>query len=147
MLQDRHVFVYIQNLRRNLPLAKVSKTKQDDLSATLEVCEPLEEFFGIRLDALSGRIGREFSFVPSGTGKYLHVCGEVHPFSGTSIKSSFQLIVAVYDSEGRVIASCDVDPPIEPGRFFGFESFSAEVCIPTCLLDCVSKILIYPSPY
>ena len=128
-------------------MASGSKKNEVGLASKIEVYEPLEEHFGIRFDALCSRWGGGGVLCPGGEYKDLYVNGEVHPVTGTSISKSFQVIVAVYDSEGRVMASEDVDPTIESGKFFGFESFSAKLYIPASLQDRVSKVLVYPAPF
>jgi hypothetical protein len=122
-----------------------AENQTNDLGNLLETCEPLEEHFGIRLDALFARFSNEYVGY-MGPGIHLIVSGEVHAIKGAEIKSSFELVAAVFDSAGRVIASEQRYPAFEASKFFGFDSFSIEFAIHNNLRNSVARLLVYPAP-
>lgn len=87
-----------------------------DVTSLLERLEAFEDRLGVRLESLSAELN-----VIDDESIYLTVRGEFHPISGATLSQNIALVVAVYDSASRVVATgsqifCESD-------FFGFEVF------------------------
>lgn len=105
-----------------------------DVTNRIERLEVFEERVGVTLDSLS-------AFVEDygAGGICLRVCGEIQARNGTELLGDVDLVVAAYDSSGRIIGTEFKIYCVD--KFFGLETFNLAVQIP---LSQVSKVRVYP---
>ena len=106
-----------------------------DVTNKLERLEVFEERSGVRLDSLSAFL-KDWG---DNDNIFLTVSGELQSQVGTELQEDTYLVVAVYDSSGRIIGTDSLG--FNSKDFFGLEIFS--LCIGLAIND-VSKIRIYP---
>jgi hypothetical protein len=88
------------------------------MSIAIERLEAFEDRAGVTLEALFCSVAG-----PDDDGDFLvEVNGEMHSTSGIGLQSNIELILAVYDVHGRLIAKL-IDF-ITEDDFFGFHTFS-----------------------
>ena len=107
-----------------------------DVTQLLERLEAFEDRLGVRLESLSAQLDAD-----DDESMYLDVRGELHPKSGTELKQDMRLIVAVYDSASRVVATEGWS--FSTSDFWGFEVF--HICVKLDVKD-VTRVRIYPKP-
>jgi hypothetical protein len=103
-----------------------------DVTSRIERLEVFEERLGVTLESLS-------AFVEDDAPYYLKVYGELHTRNGTELQGSVDLVVAAYDTSGRIIGTSS--HWYSADDFFGLETFEFTVALP---LSQVSKVRIYP---
>lgn len=89
------------------------KTVSQDITSITERLEAFEDRVGLRLEGLYARFDRE--------SEQVEVTGEAHATAGMELESSVQLVVSVYDAQGRVISTSSTY--VDSDSFFGFEVF------------------------
>jgi len=107
-----------------------------DVTSKIERLEVFEERLGVRLESLSA------FFTDYGLDNFnndVNVRGELQVREGTELQQDVELVMAVYDSSGRVIATSSKS--YYAGEFFGLETFELTVEIP---MNQVAKIRVYP---
>ena len=103
-----------------------------DVSHLIERLEAFEDRLGVSLEGLYASI--------DGRHGYVTVNGELHPREGTQLNHDIEVVVSLYDSDGRVLGV--QTESIRADSFFGFEAFSrmlGPVGDPP-----IAKIRIYP---
>lgn len=103
-----------------------------DVTSKIERLEVFEERLGVMLESLS-------AFVDDVVPYFLWVRGELHTRNGTELQEDVELMVAAYDSSGRVIGTGTRRYLAED--FFGLETFDLGFSLP---LSQVSKVRVYP---
>ncbi len=89
-----------------------------DITDLIERNRAFEDRVGVRLDALYCSVEG-----PDDDGDLLlHLNGEMHAVSGTTIESDVDLVMSLYDERGRLVET-ESDYVPEDG-FFGFHTFS-----------------------
>jgi len=106
-----------------------------DVTNKLERLEVFEERSGVRLDSLSAFL-KDWG---DNDNIFLTVSGELQSQVGTELQEDTYLVVAVYDSSGRIIGTSGLSYLSE--NFFGLETFDLLVNLP---INEVAKIRIYP---
>ena len=106
-----------------------------DVTSRIERLEVFEERLGVTLENLSAFV--QDSGADSSTP--LVVCGELQPLNGTKLQGNVELVVAAYDSSGRVIGTSSCIYFAD--EFFGLETFDLIVVLP---MNQVSKVRVYP---
>ena len=106
-----------------------------DVTDLLERLEAFEDRLGVRLEAMSAQL----DVVDDDEVAYVVIQGELHPKSGTELEQSIELIVAVYDSASRVVATGTKH--FYSSDFFGFEIFKISVEIYATKL---TRIIVQP---
>ena len=107
---------------------------QIDLSNKFERLEVFEERAGVTIQGLSAFIQDQ------GEGDVvLRVCGEIQTRDGTQLRQDVELIIAVYDSCGRIIGTSSCNYYAE--TFFALETINDVIFLP---IKEVSKIRVYP---
>ena len=106
-----------------------------DVTSRIERLEVFEERLGVTLESLS-------AFVEDyGTdGSVLRVRGELQTRNGTELQEDIALVVAAYDTSGRIIGTSS-SHYYRVAEFFGLETFECVVMLP---LSQVSKVRVYP---
>jgi hypothetical protein len=107
-----------------------------DLTNKIERLEVLEERLGVTLNSLSAFVRT------NGEEHWCIVRGELQSKDSTNIQEDIQLMVAVYDSSGRIIGT-DILMYLA-NNFFGLETFESNIFLP---LSQVSKVRIYPKKW
>ncbi len=104
-----------------------------DITSRIERLEVFEERLGVTLQSLS-------AFVQDGgADSILEVCGELQPLNGTELQGDVELVVAAYDSSGRIIGTSSCSYFAD--EFFGLETFDLTVLLP---MNQVTKVRVYP---
>src|ERR1039458_9695112 len=91
---------------------------EGDVTHLIERLEAFEERMGVRLDGLVAKLEEG----------YLTVNFELHSRDGNQIKEDTKVVIAVYDSAGRLIARGTNQS--YAAVFFGFEAFSETIRVP-----------------
>ena len=104
-----------------------------DVTNKLERLEVFEERMGVRLDSLSAFLEEQEHDT------WLKVCGELQSQVGTELRENIEMVVAAYDSSGRIIGTSGAYYLSED--FFGLETFQLLINLS---INEVSKIRIYP---
>ncbi len=104
-----------------------------DLSSKIERLEAFEERLSVRIENASAWF--------SDGSNYLHVLFELHPQTGTSLSNDIDVIIAVYNSKGQLVAK---DRHLYLAkRFWGFEA--TKCLIGQININEITKIRIYPT--
>ena len=106
----------------------------DDVTSKIERLEVFEERLGVTLESLSAFLQGD-----GGEGFLLIVRGELQPRNGAELREDVELMIATYDSSGRIIGTNSRTYYAQ--TFFGLETFDLGVYLP---LSQVSKIRVYP---
>jgi len=109
-----------------------------DMTNKIERLEVFEERSGVILNSLSAFF-IDFQGWAGIDTNYLKVRGELQSQANMTLQRDIELVVAVYDSSGRIIGTSS--RTYLANEFFGLETFDIEVSLP---LIQVSKIRIYP---
>jgi hypothetical protein len=104
-----------------------------DVSDRIERLESTEEHLRVALSALSAQIDVSDLNRPS-----LIVGGEIRPSEGSKLRQDMTLVIAVYDTQGRVVESLPYD--YYSDDFFALATFSFAIQLTT---QEVGKVLIY----
>lgn len=105
-----------------------------DITSKVERLEAFEDRLGVSIESYS-----VFLEAHDSDSIYISVYGEFSTKSGTTLNQDTSLIVAAYDSEGRIVGSSDTYFGSED--FFGMEVFDLTFRVP---VKNISKIRIYP---
>lgn len=108
--------------------------KTIDLTNKIERLEALEERAGVTLESLSA-----FLKVYDHGASHLEVHGELRPIEGFELKESIKLVMAVYDSSGRIMGSDHES--FDPEDFYALEIFYR--CFGSLNVTNISKIRIF----
>jgi hypothetical protein len=87
----------------------------NDVTEKIERLEVFEERLGVSFQGISAFM----NYIGDPT--YLRICGELLPINGTNLSSDVEIVVAVYDKSGRIIATQSYNYFAED--FFGLETF------------------------
>lgn len=109
-----------------------------DVTSKIERLEVFEERLGVRIESLSAFL-TDYRDDNLNFNNDVRVRGELQAREGTELQQDVDLVMAVYDSSGRVIATSSNS--YYAGEFFGLETFELTVEIP---MNQVAKIRVYP---
>jgi hypothetical protein len=111
-----------------------------EITNIIELLDVFETHLDVKLESLT-------AWLENGNHrKYqIRVSGEMHSRNGVNLKLPTRVIVDAYDSAGRILGTnndtADFLESIDPGKFYGFHTFSVIAEIP---ITSVSKIRVYP---
>ncbi len=105
-----------------------------DVTHLLERLEAFEDRLGVRIESLGADLEQQDDGDWS-----LSVRGELHPQSGTSLEQSLQLVIAVYDSTSKIVAT--TSSYFHADSFFGFDIFDESLWFGA---SNIARIRIYP---
>lgn len=108
-----------------------------DITNMLERLEAFEDRVGVTLEALFATMSERDEYDNT---YEIRVKGELHPQEGTELARDVDVVVATYDTTGRVIDSSEAW--FDADSFFGFEIFSERLTIDEGIP--VAKVRIYP---
>ena len=106
-----------------------------DVTSLVERLEAFEDRLGVRMESLNADV------MELNDGTYLRVRGELHLKSGTELEQNVFLVVAVYDSSGRIVGT--KQQWFVKRTFFGFEVFQIDVNLDATELK-LTRIRVYP---
>ena len=105
-----------------------------DVTSKIERLEVFEERLGVTLESLSA-----FVTDHGADDIYLAIRGELQTRDGTELQGDVELVIAVYDSSGRIIGT---DSCLYLAKnFFGLDTVDRLFRLP---LNQVTKIRVYP---
>ena len=111
-------------------------SKQDkDITQLIERLEVFEERAGVRLEAMSATLVGFYDH------KTIHIYGELHPHTGSTIASNIDIMAAAYDADGKIVA-CRSER-ILADTFWGFTIFGIQVNDGAPISNLV-KVRVYP---
>lgn len=109
--------------------------KDKDVTHLIERLEALEELAGIRFDALFAAL------VGVLDQRVVRIYGEIHPQTGSTITCNMDIMVDVYDTEGKILTHWS--NYIRADRFWGFATFKVHCAARSPILN-LAKIRVYP---
>jgi hypothetical protein len=107
-----------------------------DITSRIERLEVFEERSGVRLESLSAFV-LEFDSLPI----YVTVRGELQARDGTELQQDVELVIAAYDSSGRIVDTRTIY--YYKKNFFGLETFDEPMMIPVPVNQ-LAKVRVYP---